>query len=91
MNNQFQCFSGICIPTAWVCDGGNDCTTGEDEVNCENHRNCTEDQFKCKIDGSCVALSAVCNKKYDCPDGSDEFCNDNHPHSPGGTVSCSTG
>lgn len=83
-NNHFQCASGNCIFSSWVCDGMEDCTGGEDEHNCEGVRNCTKDQFKCRIDGNCIPLTAVCNQVMDCPDLTDEVgCDHVFPLEPG--------
>ncbi len=32
---QYRCRDGECITEVYVCDGETDCTTGEDELNCE--------------------------------------------------------
>jgi len=31
---DFECDSGLCIPTSWVCDSDNDCGDFSDEQNC---------------------------------------------------------
>lgn len=75
--NHFQCYSGECIPDAWVCDSTIECSKGEDELNCDANTNCHEHHlFTCRIDGSCLSFSQVCDGIPQCPDGSDESsCN----------------
>ena len=31
---EYECSDGRCLERVWVCDGYNDCATGEDELNC---------------------------------------------------------
>lgn len=57
--NQYQCLTGICIFSSWVCDGTYDCPGGEDENNCDAYTNCTNHQFKCKMDGNCIPVSSI--------------------------------
>ncbi|KAJ8982348.1 hypothetical protein NQ317_013098, partial [Molorchus minor] len=90
-HNQYQCLSGSCIFSSWVCDGMYDCESGEDENNCDDNRNCSKTEFKCRMDGSCIALNSVCNGVVDCPDATDELsCEHNLPNGPA-TPSCSIG
>ncbi|KAL6422754.1 hypothetical protein ACFW04_010753 [Cataglyphis niger] len=92
--HQFQCYNGDCIENAWICDGSNDCPSGEDEQHCEQtHASCREnDQFMCRQDGSCVPLSHICNGIEECPDGSDELgCHTDRDTSPPATPSCFVG
>ncbi|CAH0560374.1 unnamed protein product [Brassicogethes aeneus] len=91
-NNMFQCPTGQCIFSGWLCDGTKDCPEGEDELHCGEMRNCTREQFKCRVDGSCISQSLVCNNHQDCPDGSDESSCDHPQNLPGpATPSCSKG
>jgi hypothetical protein len=32
--SEFQCFDGTCNPAGFICDGFDDCVTGEDELGC---------------------------------------------------------
>ncbi|KAJ8922708.1 hypothetical protein NQ315_007743 [Exocentrus adspersus] len=89
--NQFQCLSGHCILSSYVCDGMRDCPGGDDESHCDGYKNCTSSQFRCRVDGSCVELSTVCDGVFDCPDETDELvCRYNVPNVPA-TPSCSSG
>lgn len=91
--HQFQCYNGDCIENSWVCDGSNDCPSGEDEMHCDQqHMSCQNDQFMCRRDGSCVPLTNICNGIEECPDGSDELgCLTDHESSPAAGPSCLVG
>ncbi|XP_050504155.1 sortilin-related receptor-like isoform X9 [Diabrotica virgifera virgifera] len=90
-SNEYQCNTGNCILTAWLCDGDADCIGGEDEKKCETSVNCSRSEFKCQIYGSCIPATAVCDGHFDCPDKTDELsCDDNLPDGPG-APSCSFG
>lgn len=68
----FECADGQCIEPSWECDGIVDCSTGEDEANCESEpepEGCAG--FTCG-DGSCIEAGWVCDEIVDCVDGSDE-------------------
>ncbi|KAH9525187.1 hypothetical protein Btru_000577 [Bulinus truncatus] len=62
----------------YVCDGFNDCFSGEDEKMCAfESRECNRpSKFVCSTPGDkgtyCVSIEARCNLIRDCPDGSDE-------------------
>ncbi|KRZ56210.1 Low-density lipoprotein receptor-related protein [Trichinella nativa] len=73
---EFHCHSdNRCIPIGWRCDGGKDCTLGEDEEGCA-HPGCKPDQFQCDNyrwnETSCIPLYHKCDNVTDCYDGSDE-------------------
>ncbi|GFG37795.1 hypothetical protein Cfor_11613, partial [Coptotermes formosanus] len=87
--NHFRCYNGNCIQLSWVCDGASDCTHGEDEENCDTHRNCGHGMFMCPVDGSCVPINQVCDGLPQCPDGSDELAC--RPVSTPSTTSCLPG
>ncbi|KAK2708068.1 hypothetical protein QYM36_015679, partial [Artemia franciscana] len=78
--SHFRCNSGTCIWESWVCDGDNDCPSGEDEENCHSSHGeittCTPEQFSCMRSTGCIPRSFICNGRPDCADGSDEWgCN----------------
>lgn len=70
--SKFQCASGQCIDTTFLCDGSKDCNDGSDETvrQCSNMR-CPQFAFQCSY-GACVDALAKCNGITDCADGSDE-------------------
>lgn len=87
--NRFQCNTGTCIWSSWLCDGLKDCIDGEDELNCKGEEECGSDYFRCIHSYGCVPDKLICNGKDDCGDGSDELgCKpSNSTTSP---LSCST-
>ncbi|XP_050504150.1 sortilin-related receptor-like isoform X5 [Diabrotica virgifera virgifera] len=83
-SNEYQCNTGNCILTAWLCDGDADCIGGEDEKKCETSVNCSRSEFKCQIYGSCIPATAVCDGLVDCRDKTDELsCDDKLPDGSG--------
>ncbi|CAH2097493.1 unnamed protein product [Euphydryas editha] len=77
---QFNCFSGDCVPREKKCDGKRDCKDGSDEDFCVTpvpEVVCNEThQFMCADGLDCLPSSSVCNSKIECDDGSDEVdCN----------------
>ncbi|KAK9872160.1 hypothetical protein WA026_016214 [Henosepilachna vigintioctopunctata] len=87
--NQFQCSSGSCILSSWLCDGVKDCLKGEDELNCSS--TCDARHFRCRKDGSCIFRELVCDHKKDCPDGTDELNCDIHLPKVPEAPSCAEG
>lgn len=71
---EYLCKDGItCIHRSWICDGEQDCPSGDDEMmpNCQNIT-CRADQYQC-ADKSCIAGHFHCSGKAECRDGSDEL------------------
>jgi len=65
----FTCSDGICINSAQVCDGINNCINAEDEAQCSCD---PTTQFTC-TNHRCIPLSSVCDRNDTCGDGSDEI------------------
>lgn len=73
-STEYQCDDRVtCINKRWLCDGEQDCPSGEDEKlpNCRNIT-CRPDQFQCR-DRTCIAGIFECSGKAECADGSDEL------------------
>jgi hypothetical protein len=66
---QFQCPSGKCIPSEYVCDKYIDWPGGEDEINCT----CGHGEVPCLSIEKCIPNEWVCDNYDDCPNGSDEL------------------
>ena len=66
-NNLYKCADGTCILEHNVCDGKQDCSTGDDESVCT----CTDNHFFCD-NGICMSPSKYCDNIIDCKDESDE-------------------
>lgn len=67
---EYLCPTGECIQINFLCDGHQDCTNGQDELNCQN-RTCHHMEFRCES-GTCIAAAWECDDEIDCVDGSDE-------------------
>ena len=65
---KFKCEKSYCIPFQRVCDGIDDCPTGDDEVEC-NVPFCNN-SFWC--DGKCLSPENVCDNITHCVSGDDE-------------------
>jgi len=73
---KFSCLTGECIWQAWVCDGQNDCHSGEDESEliCQNSTKCNPaTEFRCEQSGQCVRYHQVCDGHVDCT-GNSKAC-----------------
>ncbi|MBI4981493.1 LDL receptor domain-containing protein, partial [Candidatus Woesearchaeota archaeon] len=64
---EYTCNDGNCIPYAYICDGGWDCSSGEDE----SEAICGCPEYTCS-DGSCIPYGYFCDGENDCSSGEDE-------------------
>ncbi|KAE9547247.1 hypothetical protein FO519_009541 [Halicephalobus sp. NKZ332] len=80
-NGLYECESGRCIPTQWLCDSGKDCPDGDDEyhTNCgsqEDRGECDPFHFHCVDPHSnqsrCARPEWRCDGFIDCQGGIDE-------------------
>ena len=72
LENQFDCGSGVCVPSGLQCDNITDCFQARDEYGCYGQRSCSVEEFTCG-DGQCVALNLICDGSSECQDNSDEI------------------
>ncbi|XP_071784667.1 uncharacterized protein [Asterias amurensis] len=69
---DYQCYSGDCIFSSWVCDGITDCSQGEDESNCDPFFD--QDLLHyCLLSDVVVPTWMACDRIIDCPFGDDEW------------------
>ncbi|KAG1651176.1 Basement membrane-specific heparan sulfate proteoglycan core protein [Nymphon striatum] len=70
-DDQVLCSDGTCIDQIRVCDGVTDCSTGEDESDCDG-KICRSDQFLCDR-SRCIGYDQKCDGRSDCVDQTDEL------------------
>ncbi|CAG7719810.1 unnamed protein product [Allacma fusca] len=73
--HEFQCnISNVCIHQKLVCDGRNDCGSGDnsDDENCKDVNGCHWSQHGCRKGNQCIPGHLKCDGKLDCKDASDE-------------------
>lgn len=65
----FDCYKdNYCISFQQVCDGVQDCYSGDDEENCPERIS-----FYCAVSNENIDLKQVCDYRIDCIDKSDEY------------------
>ncbi|XP_074657066.1 uncharacterized protein LOC141910239 isoform X9 [Tubulanus polymorphus] len=83
-HGRYRCSSGRCISQGWLCDGDEDCPSGDDERNCTE---CPHGRYRCSS-GRCISQSWLCDGVVNCPSGEDER---NCTECPQGRYRCSSG
>ncbi|ELU11431.1 hypothetical protein CAPTEDRAFT_47730, partial [Capitella teleta] len=84
----YACLDSSCILEQHVCDGVQDCLSGDDESNCHDKCqpgenlasfsypsicHCSDSTLHFRCsDGECIPFSKMCDCHKDCKDGSDE-------------------
>ncbi|CAH2097282.1 unnamed protein product [Euphydryas editha] len=69
--HHFQCGTGACVPSVWVCDEDGDCGDESDEGAHCAARSCARNEFRCSS-GRCVPRDWLCDGEADCPAREDE-------------------
>jgi hypothetical protein len=64
----FSCADGVVLDSIAVCNGNEDCSGGEDELECT-----LTGRYKCRNVDTRIDFSLVCDGVEDCSDGSDEL------------------
>ena len=74
--NHYKCLESYCIPLHLVCDGVEDCPTGQDEERCEDF--VCQGYYQCKGTHICLHLNYLCDGVLDCPVHQDDeqFCDE---------------
>ena len=67
---MYKCYHSYCIPYRYVCDGRNDCPSGEEEERCE--KLICPGLLKCAIDSVCVSPIEVCDGNVHCKMSNDD-------------------
>ncbi len=71
IGNVWKCSAtNKCIRFWRICNEQDDCTSGEDEVDCEFY--CDKGRWKCWDKSQCIAQTQLCDHVANCPDNSDE-------------------
>ena len=66
---KFKCEKSYCIPFQRLCDGTDDCPSGDDEILCD--KSFCNNSFWC--DGKCLSPENVCDGINHCLNGNDEL------------------
>ena len=74
--NHYKCVESYCIPLHLVCDGVEDCPTGQDEDHCGEYS--CQGFYQCRSTHLCLHTNYLCDGVIDCPLHRDDeqFCDE---------------